>query len=261
MDQIMDSGQCFRINKISADSWIVKAFSRSLIIHREGDFDYALECSPEEYEEVWLDYFDMRRDYGKIKELIKATKDPYLAAAVDYGRGIRILKQDLWETIVTFLISQQNNISRIKNTLSKLCEPYGNSFPSPDILLKYSERDFLTLGLGYRAKYLINIVDSVVNGDLNLNNLKSLKYNEAINYLKQFNGIGDKVANCIALFGLRKIEAFPIDVWIRRIIDVQYGGIFDITHFSGYAGVVQQYMFFYQRSLTSAKRNYKKINL
>jgi N-glycosylase/DNA lyase len=179
---------------------------------------------------------------------IRATGDPYLTAAVNYGHGLRILQQDLWEVIVTFFISQQNSISRIKNIVAKLCEPYGYQFPTAIMLSKYTEDDLLALGLGYRAKYLKNIVKSVTGGDLNLDELKNMDFCNAISFLKRFDGIGDKVANCIALFGLHQMDAFPIDTWIRRIIDEQYGGNFDKTRFPGYSGVVQQYMFFYQRS-------------
>jgi N-glycosylase/DNA lyase len=226
--------------------------NQSLRIHQEGNYDYVFECSREEYKKIWFDYFDMQRDYGAIKEHVRSTNDAYLIAAINYGYGIRILKQDLWETIVTFIISQQNNISRIKNIITKLCEPYGDRFPTPDLLEKYTEDDLLSLGLGYRAKYLKNISRAVLDGDLNLNELKNTNYSNVINCLKQFDGIGNKVANCIALFGLHKIEAFPVDVWIKRIIDDQYCGNFDLERFSKYAGVIQQYMFFYQRSI--AKR-------
>ncbi|MDR2157725.1 MAG: hypothetical protein LBO02_00175 [Holosporaceae bacterium] len=254
MDQVANSGQCFRMRKTSSETWEVTAFARSLRIHREGDFDYVFECSREEYDAVWFDYFDMPRDYGKIKEKIRATNDPYLIAAVDYGYGVRVLRQDLWETIVTFIISQQNNITRIKNIIRRLCEPYGNRFPAPDILEKYTENDFLSLGLGYRAKYLTNISRAATRNDLDFNKLKRMNCSDAIKFLKRFEGIGAKVANCIALFGLHKIEAFPIDVWIKRIIDDYYCGDFDASRFSGYAGIVQQYMFFYQRGIGAIKK-------
>lgn len=253
IDQIANSGQCFRMFKISSNTWEIIALGRMLKIHQEGDFDYVFECSLKEYRELWFDYFDMQRDYGKIKESIRAIGDPYLIAAIDYGYGIRILRQDLWETIVTFIISQRNNIPRIKNTIIKLCEPHKKQFPSPELFEKYSESDLLSFGLGYRAKYLQNISEAVVKGDLNLNTLKNMNYNCAIDFLKRFNGIGDKVANCIALFGLHKIEAFPIDIWIKRIIDNQYSGNFNVNRFSGYEGIVQQYIFFYQRHLNHIK--------
>jgi N-glycosylase/DNA lyase len=194
----------------------------------------------------------MSRDYGKIKELIKSANDPYLTAAVDYGYGIRMLKQDLWEVVASFIISQRNNILRIKNTVAKLRD--GDRFPSPDVIAQYSEQDLRDLGLGYRARYLKNVSAAVANGDLNLDELKTMNYPDAIAFLKRFDGIGDKVANCVALFGLHKIEAFPVDVWIKLVIDERYGGRFDASRFSGYAGIVQQYMFFYERFLYASRR-------
>ncbi|GHU11171.1 8-oxoguanine DNA glycosylase [Alphaproteobacteria bacterium] len=259
MDQIANSGQCFRISKIAPETWQVIAWDKTLQIHQEEDHDYVFECSREEYHGIWFDYFDMQRDYGEIKKRIRATNDPYLIAAIDYGYGIRILKQDPWEATVTFLISQQNNIPRIRNIIAKLCEPYGNQFPTPNLLAKYTEDDFLSLGLGYRAKYLQDISKVVLKGDLDFNKLKCMNCSEVVNFLKQFNGIGNKVANCIALFGLHKIEAFPIDVWIKRIIDDQYGGNFDTNRFPGYAGIVQQYMFFYQRDAGSTHGRFMKF--
>jgi N-glycosylase/DNA lyase len=237
------------MSEISSNVWEVKAFSKRLIIRqKEETHSHIFECSSEEFEKIWFDYFDMGRDYGKIKANIRAIGDPYLTAAIDYGHGIRILRQDLWETMVTFLISQRNNIPRIKNIIAKLCQPYDGRFPAPDLLSQYTENDFLALGLGYRARYLQNIVKAVREGNLNLQELETMNSFDAINFLKDFSGIGDKVASCIALFGLHKVDAFPIDVWIRRIIDERYGGNFDKTRFSEYAGIVQQYMFFYRRS-------------
>ncbi|MDR3030846.1 MAG: hypothetical protein LBU35_00470 [Holosporales bacterium] len=247
--QIANSGQCFRINKLDSQCWEVIAFGKRLIIkYIKGD-NYIFDCSLEEYKTIWEDYFDVKRDYEKIKNEIIKTNDPYLIAAVKYGSGIRILKQDLWEVIVSFIISQRNNVPRIKNTITKLCAPYKNDFPSADILSKYEEADFKNIGLGYRAIYLKDISNLISAGKFDLEKLKKMEYQEALEYLKRFRGIGEKVANCIALFGLHKIEAFPIDIWIKHIIEKQYNGNFDIKRFESYAGIVQQYMFYYQRSL------------
>jgi N-glycosylase/DNA lyase len=246
--QIANSGQCFRMNEVSSGIWEVATELRLRVHQDDGKHGYIFECSSEEFQNIWFGYFDLGRDYGKIKSDIRAIGDPYLTAAVDYGHGIRVLRQDLWEIVVTFLISQQNNIPRIRGIIAKLCEPYGHRFPTPDLLASYTEDDFLSLGLGYRAKYLRNIVKAVLNGDLSLSHLRTLTSSDATGFLKRFDGIGDKVANCIVLFGLHRVDAFPIDVWIRRVINEQYGGNFDITLFPGYAGIVQQYMFFYQRN-------------
>ncbi|MDR2776798.1 MAG: hypothetical protein LBB17_02005 [Puniceicoccales bacterium] len=255
IEQIANSGQCFRINKLgTADIWQIVAFGRVLAVHRVGRNISVLHCSPEEFQSIWVDYFDLRRDYGMIKNLILMADDPFLRNAVSYGAGLRILHQDLWEVIVSFIISQRNNISRIKSTIEKLCAPYAYAFPSPRILAQYDEKDFCNLGLGYRARYLMDIVENTEAGTFDMEYLKTLSSREAIAYLKNFNGIGEKVANCIALYGLHRLEAFPIDTWISRTIRSRYGGNFDIENFSPYAGVVQQYMFFYQRSL-QRKRN------
>lgn len=248
IEQIANSGQCFRIRKVSSDTWNVSAFGHTLNVRKNGAGEHILECSTDEYREIWQDYFDAQCDYGAIKDSIRAARDPYLIAAVDYGYGIRILRQDLWETIVTFIISQQNNIPRIKRIISKLCD--GVNFPDPETLAKYSEADLEAIGLGYRAKYLVEISRAVLSGELSLSELKKMNYADAVSCLKQFNGIGDKVANCIALYGLHKTESFPIDVWMKRIINNRYSGHFNTDRFTGYAGVVQQYMFFYERHLS-----------
>jgi N-glycosylase/DNA lyase len=248
IEQIARSGQCFRINKLDAENlWQVVAFGKLLKIQRMNESTHIFHCSPEEYKDIWVDYFDLGRDYGEIKKFILSMGDPYLAKAVEYGSGLRILRQDPWETIVSFLISQRNNITRIKRLIEKICLPYGNIFPGPSILASCSEEDFRTIGLGYRAKYLTDISEAVNDGKLDIEYLRQLDYEASIKYLKSFSGIGTKVANCIALYGLQKFEAFPVDTWVRRIIEKQYGGKFDIKRFSKYAGIVQQYMFFYQR--------------
>lgn len=246
IEQIANSGQCFRISRVSSDKWKVKAFGRSLNITK-SDRQYIFDCTDEEYKNIWYDYFDLSTDYSAYKDIIRYSQDPYLIQAIDYSYGIRILRQDLWETIVSFIISQQNNIVRIKNIIERLCLPFNGDFPSPTLLKDYSESDFRRLGLGYRAKYITDIVKTVLDGNLDLNHLKTLSTQDAIKYLQKFNGIGAKVANCIALFSLHKIDAFPIDVWIKRIINKYYDGKFPIEKYASFVGIVQQYMFFFER--------------
>ncbi|MDR0630741.1 MAG: hypothetical protein LBF70_01780 [Holosporales bacterium] len=244
IEQIANSGQCFRINKIETNVWQVKAFGKVLNI-QQIEIVCIFHCSDLEFEQIWTDYFDLRRNYAAIKQEILETEDPFLSAAVKYGYGLRILKQDLWEIVVSFIISQRNNISRIKKTIEKLCKPYGNTFPSAFDLKKYTEQDFKNIGLGYRAKYLVDIIKATTEGVFNFQYLHNLNHQESIEYLKKFNGIGDKIANCISLFGLHKLESFPRDVWINRVIKNQYNGKFNIEQFKAYAGLVQQYIYFY----------------
>lgn len=249
ISQIAHSGQCFRINEINQSKvWQVIAFGKLLKIQQQENNIVYFDCSAEDFSEIWVDYFDLKRDYNKIKNIIFKLNDPYLIEAIKYGHGLRMLRQDLWEMIITSIITQQNNIPRIKSIIERLCAPYGLNFPSADILASFTEEHYKQLGLGYRAKYILDVARAVDNNQLNLNKLEKMTYKEAIKYLKQFPGIGDKVANCIALFGLHKTEAFPEDVWIKRIIKEQYGSKFDISYFQEYAGIVQQYMFFYERN-------------
>lgn len=246
LQQIADSGQCFRFHQIKPNSWLINFGNNTVEASQYGKI-VTFYCSEAEFNSIWRDYFDLDYDYGKLKSYIIASEDAYLSAAVQFGYGLRILHQDLWETIVSFIISQRNSIPRIKNTISKLCAMVGQ-FPSAQQLINLSTDELKSLGLGYRIPYIKNIAQTVNDSSFDLSKLRKMNYQNAIDYLKTQHGIGDKVANCIALFGLQKKEAFPIDTWIKRIIDKQYGGQFDIDRFSGYAGVVQQYMFFYQRN-------------
>lgn len=244
IEQIANSGQCFRMRK-EGELWKIIASGRVLYLQQVDKLTHVFHCSFAEYEHFWVDYFDLKTDYAKIRReiLISHPNDLYLKEAIEYGYGIRILGQDLWETIVSFVISQRNNIPRIRKTIEKLCLPYGYEFPTVEVLKKYTEQDFKNIGLGYRSKYLVDICN------IEIDYLVGLESQKSIAYLKQFDGIGDKVANCIALFGLHKFEAFPRDVWINRIINEKYKGIFETRDFHGYVGLVQQYMFFYERSL------------
>lgn len=249
IEQIANSGQCFRIREVSPSVWLVKALGHRLCITKINQNEYLFDCTEKEYKSVWIDYFDLRADYSLYKKIIQQTQDTYLTKAINYGSGIRILKQDLWETIITFIISQQNNISRIKNIIERICLPFDGTFPSPTLLKDYTEVDFKTLGLGYRARYIVDIVKAVLNGTFDLNYLTTLQTQDALRYLKKFDGIGPKVASCISLFSLHKIDAFPVDIWVKRIIETRYAGAFPIEKYAGFAGIVQQYMFFYERSL------------
>ena len=252
IEQIANSGQCFRIKRETSNIWSVKAFGKKLHITKLGNDEYIFDCTEEEYSNVWYNYFDLETDYSIYKTIIKHSEDPYLISAINYGCGIRILRQDLWETIISFIISQQNNIGRIKNIIERICLPFKGVFPSPTLLKDYTENDFKLLGVGYRAKYIVDIIRDVLDGTLNLNYIKMLSTKDALEYLQKFNGIGAKVASCIALFSLHKIDAFPQDVWIKRIIETRYAGKFPVGKYEPFAGIVQQYMFFYERFLKDA---------
>ncbi len=248
VEQIADSGQCFRMYQIEDDTWKIFALDRFLKIRKKNDL-HIFYCSRDEFDDFWSDYFDLQTDYGKIKNRILATDDEYLINAVNFGSGLRILHQNLWEMMVSFIISQQNNIPRIKSCLKKLCEINDGKFPTPNDFLNFHKEDLDSVKLGYRKNYLLEISEAVSDGSFDLEKLKKMNYLEAGNYLKTLYGVGDKVANCIVLFGLHKIEAFPVDVWIRKIIETHYKNDFSLDRWNlqDIGGIVQQYMFFYER--------------
>lgn len=260
IEKIARSGQCFRMKQISPNVYSVIHKDHYLEITVRENGNYFFSCSPEELSNVWIDYFDLRNYgmnyYDRAEMSIRNSGDPYLAKAFDYGIGLRILRQDLWEVMVSFMISQNNNIPRIKKTIEALCERYGSrrecngkyyyTFPEPEKLT--NEQELREMGLGYRAPFVANMAAGVASGKIDLQYLRTLKVEYAAlhNYLLSICGIGPKVASCIELFGLHIMNAFPVDVWMGRIIDREYGGKFPTERYRGIEGLIQQYMFFYE---------------
>lgn len=235
---------------------------------------FFLECGPD-LENFWKNYFDLNTDYEKMIASI-TPDDHYLKAASKAGQGIRILRQDTWEMIITFVISQQKTIPAIRALVEALCSRYGTkidqfyAFPTPEQLCQASLEDLLALKLGYRAKYIYRLCRDAVAGRLDLAHLSKLDYTAAMEYLTGFYGIGKKVANCVCLFGLHHIDAFPVDTWIEKILNEHYydaekykdlpkARLYDqmITDsfgcYKGYAGVMQQYIFNYERNVIHGK--------
>ena len=226
-------------------------------------------CTPEDYESIWRPYLDMDRDYGAIKaELSEA--DPTIKGACDYGYGIRILRQDFWESVVSFIISQNNNIPRIKGCIEALCAAFGErigeyggkeyfSIPSPEKLASLTSGDLALIRLGYRAPYLVKAAAQFIEeGGPDAVQTRLTAAEDPIGQLQKFCGIGPKVASCISLFGLGRTDAFPIDVWMRRVMNRLYGieekdmksmAAYAAEHFGKYGGIAQQYLFYYIRSL------------
>lgn len=264
--QIADSGQSFRLNQIEEYKFRLIAYGKCIEIHQLDWDKVELKCSMEDYETIWKDYFDLEYDYQSIVEGVIKGDDVFLREAATYGEGIRILKQDPFEMLISFIISQNKNIPSIKCCIERICERYGDpikcrkddsvvyySFPSPEQLSKAKKEELREMKLGYRDDYIMKASQAVMKGEINLTNLIHTSYEEAMLELKKIAGIGDKVANCIALYGLHHIEAFPIDVWIAKVLKEVYQNDFNIQQFNGYAGIVQQYMFYYIRKLNLNK--------
>lgn len=253
LGQIADSGQCFRMIKQDDDSYRICADVHCTYAKMDGE-KLILECTDEEFESFWKDYFDWDTDYDKICKSVD-PQDEFLNEAVKYGSGMRILKQELWEMLITFMISQNNNIPRIQNSVNKICERFGEkkidsrgneyyTFPNKNQLAMASIDELRDCGLGYRDRYLYEISHS----DFDVYSLKNMQIDEAEKALCKITGVGKKVANCVKLFGLHDLASFPIDTWIKKICDKYYNGSFPVEKYKGYAGVIQQYIFFYGRT-------------
>ncbi len=255
LKQIALSGQCFRMNIKDDNNCVLISGDRYLKAEQYGD-EILLHCSKAEYKDYWEDYFDLKTDYGKIINAID-PKDGYLTEAARFGRGIRILRQDLWETIISFLISQQNNITRIRRCVSYISEKYGRklyapdrteyfSFPAPEPLAALEPDALMDCNLGYRSKYVVRCARDVCEGRFELDALRRMDYDAAFEYLKSLYGVGGKVADCICLFGLHLTQAFPVDTHIKQVFEANYkDSTFPFERYEGFAGILQQYMFFY----------------
>ncbi len=266
IQQIADSGQCFRMNQRKAltnkISYEMIAYGKYLELEQVEEDQVEFSCSEEEYYELWEDYFDLSYDYESLVNQLIEGEDTFLKEAAAYGKGIRILKQEPFEAMISFIISQNKNIPAIRSGIEALCAQYGEriivdekgkkeyyAFPTPEALADADKEDLRRLKMGYRDDYIISAAKAVKNGEINLEYLKKVGFDEAVKALKGVHGIGDKVANCISLYGLHHIEGFPIDVWIKRVLDEIYHNEFKKEQYFGYAGIVQQYMFYYMRYL------------
>lgn len=263
LDQIANSGQCFRMNKISDNHYLIVAFNRTLEIEYMGNSYFRFYCNNDDITNIWYEYFDINTDYNKFILSIDKN-DIFLQKAAQMGSGIRILKQDPWETLITFIISQRKNITAIKKSVESLCKKYGKeindnifSFPTPEALASSTIEELNSCSLGYRSQYILNTALDVVNNNIDLHYLNKLDDSALLSQLMTLDGVGPKVANCIMLFAYHRIAAFPIDVWITRILEKEYNNNFNINQYKGYAGVLQQYMFYYAQNSSEYKMKRK----
>lgn len=256
--QIAASGQCFRMNASSGRDgsvFDIIAGGRFVKVTAE-ESAVCFDCTEEEFSSFWKDYFDLGTDYGAF---IKAVdpRDEYLRSAAACGSGIRILKQDPWEMIISFLISQQNNITRIKRCIDNISRKYGKktvhtdgtvyySFPEPEPLAALPEDALMECNLGYRSKYVVRTARDVCEGRFVPEETVGLPYEEAREKLLKLYGVGAKVADCICLFGLHMLEAFPVDTHIKQVLEREYKAGFPFERYRGFEGVIQQYIFYYE---------------
>lgn len=258
--QICVSGQCFRMEDISEtagndgeDVVEVIAFGKHLIVSQKGS-DVVFDCTEDEYKSVWVPYFDLNTDYEKIIESVDSN-DHYLVDAAKRAEGIRILNQDLWEMIISFIISQRNNIKRIRKTIDGLCRKYGEKltskdgtiyydFPTPEALYNADIEDLRAFGVGYRDTYIKKAAEAVYLKEICLDEIEKMSFDEARAELLSLYGVGEKVADCICLFALHHLNSFPKDTHIFQVLDREYKDGFPFDMYKNVAGVIQQYMFY-----------------
>ncbi len=251
-EQTFQCGQCFRFDRCEGGSFFGIAGGRGITVSRCEESTVLL-CKKEDFERFWRNYFDLDRDYAAIPGRIRG--DRFLETAAGFGSGIRILRQEPWETLCSFIISQCNNIPRIKGIIRRLCALYGEKtdcgkrFPEPERLAGMRPEDLSPLRAGYRAPYLIAAAEAVASGRLDLEALKSgdIPTDEVRKELMRLPGVGRKVADCVMLYGFSRTEAFPVDVWMKRALKTIYPGGFDAEAYGEYAGIIQQYIFYYAR--------------
>ena len=268
---IFECGQCFRWERQNDGSYTGTAMGKIVNMRFEPEGTLTVDnCTEEEFMQIWTPYLDLERDYAKIKSGLKGEQ---IQKAVEYGYGIRILKQDFWETLLSFIISQNNNIPRIKGCIEALTHRCGtkigtekgkdyDAMPEPEVLAGMTPDELAECRLGYRGPYLIKTAQKVLEKGGALAAEKELRncetFEEAQAALREYPGVGPKVASCTALFGLGFPDAFPIDVWMRRVMHRLYGmdekdvrGMEDFAkkNFAPYGGIAQQYLFYYIRGL------------
>lgn len=239
----LPSGQCFRFSEKDG-VWTVKAgVGENLRVLKVSQAD----LSPITDDPFWAHFFDLETDYEKLKKEFSKVS-PLMKRACEYAPGIRILNQDPWEALCSFVVSQNNNIKRIMGIIDRMCSFYGGGgFPTAKALADANEDDLRMLGLGFRAPYIVNTARAVYEGEIDLEKLRTMEIDQARAILMKVKGIGPKVADCALLFGLHRLDCFPMDVWMKRVMATCFAGQ-DKSIFGPCAGVAQQYLFHFART-------------
>lgn len=262
LQKIADSGQCFRVKAFPDGTYRFITGSHVLYITYLEQNTYEISCSKSEWQSFWHSYFDLGRSYRKLRGQIPDT-DSYMKKAAAGGAGLRILRQEPWEMLITFIISQQKTIPSIKSAVEKLAEVYGapvktdyetvHLFPSPKQMSPATMEELSQFRLGYRTSYILDAIDKVKSGLIDLDKISAYDDMQLFTALKSVRGVGDKVANCIALFSYGRTSLAPVDTWIKKVIEKEYQGISPFPGYGDTAGIMQQYMFYYAQT---HKENY-----
>lgn len=254
------SGQCFRVRQFDDRTYRFVSGDSALYIKDMGNRQFSVSCDMDEWNRVWRRYFDLDRCYSELFDK-EYHKHPFADEAMAFGRGLRILRQEPWEMLVTFIISQRKSIPAIATAVEALSTQYGHyiatdretlrAFPSPQELKMVSIKDLERCSLGYRAPYVFDAIQKVLSGTLDLQSLYKKGDNDILESLQQVHGVGKKVANCVSLFAYGRTSCVPVDVWISRAIEDECDGISPFPLFEEHAGIIQQYIFYYKKNAMS----------
>ncbi len=250
LKKTLDCGQCFRFYQNKDGSWHGVAGNRPLTVHQTNDGVIFKNITKEEFDAFWRIYFDLDRDYDAISRAFPDSL--YMRESTRFSSGMRVLRQDAWETLISFIISQNNNIPRIKGIIDRLCRNFGQQcgedfgFPSPIVLADLNEHDLGILRCGWRSAYILDAAQRVASGEINLKEIAKMPINDARKALQIIKGVGPKVAECVLLYGMGRYDAFPLDVWMKRAMSELFPGL-EPKSFGEYAGIAQQYIFHFSR--------------
>ena len=257
-----DCGQCFRFDPVEGSKFESEfsgvAYGKRISFAEDGGKLYILGATEEEYKKIWHSYLGLDMDYGAIDaDILSRSDSPALRDALEYGRGIRILRQEPWEAVCSFIVSQNNNIPRIKKIIAAMSEKYGEpigggdfAFPTANALKSAGVDGLFELKTGFRAKYIYDAASKISDGEIDLTRLGG-STDECVKKLCEIKGIGPKVALCSLLFGFARYDAFPVDVWIRRVMEKYFKEGFTPAELGAYAGIAQQYLFYYERYIVN----------
>ncbi len=281
VSKVFDCGQSFRFDRVEStrheNEFAGCACGKYISVAQDGERLYIYNITLDEYYERFEHFLALDRDWGEIdRDILSLSDNPTLKEAVEVSSGIRILKQEPWEAICSFIISQNNNIPRIKKIIAALSQKCGKrvdismmdghiadlhienegnfySFPSALEILPLGVDGLFALKTGFRAKYIFDAAEKMSRGEIDMSILENSATNEAISHLCSVKGIGPKVASCALLFGFARLDAFPIDVWIKKVMAKYFDADFEPSELGSFAGVAQQYLFYYERYLVSDK--------
>lgn len=260
-----ECGQCFRWNHLENGHWFGMVKGLALDLEWDGKNLVLHNTTPDEFLNVWYSYFDLGRDYGTIEWKL-SENDPIMAEAIRFGQGIRLLKQDFQETMISFLISQNNGIPRIRKIIESISMNFGESikhsngecytFPSAERLAGLSLDDLKVIKAGYRDKYIQKAIQQIFHKEVDMNIILEGSTPKAREEMLKLFGVGEKVADCILLFSGTRYDIFPVDRWVKRVMAELYLGYeasyadlnaFALEHYGDLAGFAQQYLFYYAR--------------